>query len=284
MGECQKEEKVKIGVVANPKKVEAKEVLETLKKLCKGEVLIFSDELKSLLSEDDKTTSLKELPQNCDLIFSFGGDGTFLKAARFSKGKPLAGINLGGLGFLTTFRKEELTKLVESVLSGDFKVDERMSLVAKRTDGREFFALNDITIVITGSSRMIEVEVSAGADLLNRYRADGVIVATPTGSTAYNLASGGPVVHPMMDAILVTPICAHTLSVRTVILPATVPVYIISRSKGEKILLSADGQDETLLTPGEKVEIIAKPKAVKVIRLPDTPPFFEILRMKLGWG
>jgi len=275
---------VKIGIVANPKKIEAKEVLNTLKKLCERENLIFSDELHSLLKKGDRVIPLRELSQHCDVIFSFGGDGTFLKAARFSKGKPLAGINLGGLGFLTTFRKEELPKLTESVLSGKFKFDERMALIAKRENGNEFFALNDITIVITGSSRMIEVEVNAGGDLLNRYRADGVIVATPTGSTAYNLASGGPVVHPLMDAILITPICAHTLSVRTVILPAEVPVFIISRSKGEKILLSADGQDETLLTPGEKVEINAKPKAVKVIRLEDTPPFFEILRMKLGWG
>jgi NAD+ kinase len=282
VGEPQKGEKVKIGVVANPKKVEVKEILENLKGLCKD--LVFSDDLRSLLKRGDKSVPISELPQNCDVIFSFGGDGTFLKAARYSKGKPLAGINLGGLGFLTTFRKEELPKLVEKVLSGSFKIAERMALIAEREDGSKFFALNDITIVITGSSRMIEVEVSAGEDLLNRYRADGVIVATPTGSTAYNLASGGPVVHPMMDAILVTPICAHTLSVRTVILPAKLPVYIVSRSKGEKILLSADGQDESLLRPGERVKIMALPKAVKVIQLDDTPPFFEILRMKLGWG
>ena len=277
---------MKIGVTGNPKKQEVGRLIEKIKHLVKGESLIFDDELSPFLQPGDKTVGIEELSMYADVLVSLGGDGTLLRTARYSHGLPIAGINIGGLGFLTVFRVDELEKLIKSIVANEFTIEERMVLRAYRPlTAEEFIALNDISIRVTGSSRMIDIEVETGGEILNRYRADGVIVATPTGSTAYNLAAGGPIVYPGMKAILITPICAHTLSVRPVILPSDIYLKITTSSKGvEKILLSADGQHEVLLQNGETIEITECHKRVKLIRLEDTPGFFEILRKKLGWG
>ncbi len=277
---------MKIGVTGNPRKREIAGLIESVKRNVSGESLIFDSELSPFLSSDDRRVAIDELSLFADVLVSFGGDGTLLRTARYSRGLPIAGVNIGGLGFLTVFRVDEVDKLLDHILNGDFKIEERMVLRAFRSSSaQEFIALNDISIRVTGSSRMIDIEVFTSGELLNRYRADGVIVATPTGSTAYNLAAGGPIVHPGMNAIIVTPICAHTLSVRPVILPSNIYLKITSSSKGEeRILLSADGQDEVLLENGESIEITECHNRVKLIRLDDTPGFFEILRKKLGWG
>ncbi len=277
---------MKIGVTGNPRKREIAELIKTVKRKVPGESLIFDSELSPFLVKGDKSVTIDELPLYADVLLSFGGDGTLLRTARYSRGLPIAGVNIGGLGFLTVFRVDEVEKLVDNILAGNFRIEERMVLRAFRpSNAQEFIALNDISIRVTGSSRMIDIEVFTSGELLNRYRADGVIVATPTGSTAYNLAAGGPIVYPGMNAIIITPICAHTLSVRPVILPSNIYLKITSSSKGEeKILLSADGQDEVMLENGESIEITECHNRVKLIRLKDTPGFFEVLRTKLGWG
>jgi len=277
--------KVRIGIIGNPKKEDLPRVLDKLRGLLRADELVFSSELEKFTRKSEVVMDPIGLREKSDYIFSIGGDGTFLKAARMSGGKPIAGINLGGLGFLTVFTIDEIEKLVSSVRRKEFLIEKRIALLAKRELGDEdFFALNDITISITGSARMIELTIEAGGELLSKYRADGVIISTPTGSTAYNLASGGPILYPEIDAFIVTPICAHTLSVRSVILPANTVIVIRAHSKGESILLSADGQKEVLLGLGERIEISRAPEPVRILRLKDSPRFFEILRMKLGWG
>ncbi len=277
---------MKIGVTGNPKKKEIGSILKEIKEIVPGESLVFDEELSPFLDDGDRKVSIEELPMYADVLLSFGGDGTLLRTARYSHGLPIAGVNIGALGFLTVFRVDEVKKLVKRILDNDFKIEERMVLRAYRPErAEEFIALNDISIRVTGSSRMIDIEVETGGELLNKYRADGVIVATPTGSTAYNLAAGGPIVYPGMKAIIITPICAHTLSVRPVILPSNIYLKITTSSKGvEKILLSADGQHEALLEDGESIEITECHNRVKLVRLDDTPGFFEVLRKKLGWG
>jgi NAD+ kinase len=281
----EEEEQVRVGVLGNPVKSQIKDAIEKLKRLLEPEELVFSGELAPFLDKSDKRLPQEKLSDEVDYLLSFGGDGTFLRAARFSKGKPLAGINLGGLGFLTIFQLEELDKLIGALRKGEFELEERMALRASLSKTkRVFFALNDVTITITGSSRMIHVSIEAGGEVLSRYKADGVIIATPTGSTAYNLAAGGPILYPRMEAVLITPICAHTLSIRSVILPPEFVIHVVPTSKGERILFSADGQDEMVIRQEARVEVVALRKAVKVIRLDDSPRFFTILQKKLGWG
>ncbi len=277
-----------LGVLGNPRKKEIPQVLEELRKNTQEGELIFSEELKDLIPWKGSVEILpqEKLVERADLLISLGGDGTFLRAARISNGKPIAGINLGGLGFLNFFNLEEIPKLINALKTGDFLLEKRDALLALRSEKDEsFFALNDITINITGSSRMIEIEVEANGELMSRCRADGIIISTPTGSTAYNLAAGGPVVHPEVGAIIITPICAHILSIRPVILKSETVVDVTVRVKGkEKIMISADGQQQSLLVSGERVSVRTLKDAVSMVRLKDTPGFFEILRKKLCWG
>lgn len=276
---------MRVGVLGNPKKPQMGEVIDILKGLLDHNEVIFEGDLSKYLSPEDKKLPLNEIADSVDFILSFGGDGTFLRATRYSKGKPLAGVNLGGLGFLTIYGVEELEKLIDALRNGKFELEERMALRVTLSKSKNvFFALNDITVTVTGSSRMIHITVEANGETLSRYMADGVIVATPTGSTAYSLAAGGPVVHPHMNAVIITPICAHTLSVRPVIVPSDYPIHVIPTSKREKILFSADGQDELIIEREARVEILAQQRAVKIIRLFDSPEFFSILHKKLGWG
>jgi len=276
---------VKVGVLGNPRKPLLGDAIKELKGLLRPNEVIFEDDIAHYLTGEVRTLSPEKIAEEVDFILSFGGDGTFLRAARFSRGRPIAGINLGGLGFLTIYRLDELEKLINALRKGEFELEERMALRVTLSKSRDvFFALNDVTVTITGSSRMIHVTIEAGGETLSRYMADGVIVATPTGSTAYNLAAGGPVVHPHMNAVIITPICAHTLSVRPVILPSEYIINVIPTSKGEKILFSADGQDEMIIHREARVRIQAQPGAVKVIHLYDSPGFFSILHRKLGWG
>jgi NAD+ kinase len=272
------------GVVANPKKENTRKVLGVLREHLEPDSVLYSDDLTEIGKPGDRFASLPEMAAECDVFLSFGGDGTLLRTARNAGGKPIAGINLGGLGFLTVFREEETPKILKRIEKGEFSLEERMGLLARCSSlDRELFALNDLAVTVTASTRMIELEIYAGLELLSRYRADGVIVSSSTGSTAYNLASGGPIVHSMMKGILITPICAHTLSVRSVLLPSGMKIRIKARSKGEHILLSADGQDEVPLHSGDDVEIESRMPGARLIRLEDTPGFFEVLREKLGW-
>lgn len=224
-----------------------------------------------------------------DLVVVLGGDGTLLKAARLygHRDAPILGINLGGLGFLTEIAMDEAQTLFDFILQGNYQTEERMML--KACILREGAAmpsltfLNDVVINKGALARIIDLETSIGGQFLTSYRGDGLIVSTPTGSTAYNLSAGGPILHPALNSILLTPICPFTLTNRPIILRDDAVIDIRLGSKTSEVWLTFDGQVGYPLQPGDVVRV---EKAEKPLRLIKTPfkNYFEILRTKLKWG
>jgi len=228
-----------------------------------------------------------QLGREADLIFVLGGDGTFLSVARGCPAStPVAGINLGTLGFLTEHAPEATFSLLDDAISGRLAIEERSRLrvrVEGPDDGREFLVLNDVVVTKAALARILTITVDVEGELLSRYRADGLIVATPTGSTAYNLSAGGPVVHPRLDAVLITPICPHTLTS----LPLAVPDHLRLRVWAEpgetKVYVTLDGQTGFPLTPEMRVAVGPKGEPLSLVRLAGAS-FFAILHHKLKWG
>jgi NAD+ kinase len=225
-----------------------------------------------------------------DLVVVVGGDGTLLAAARLLSGReiPILAINYGGLGFLTAVTMAEFHDDLERILLGEFVSDRRMMLDATLVREGEAIAshraLNDVVVNKGTPARMIEVEVRVDDDYVSTFRADGLIVATPTGSTAYNLSAGGPIVHPDLSALLVTPICSHTLTNRPIVLPDDVRVTVTFKSHGEEgVYATVDGQVGILLEGGDNLEVRAARERVEVIA-PRGKSYFDVLRGKLKWG
>jgi NAD+ kinase len=233
----------------------------------------------------------KKLPSLVDMIIVLGGDGTLLSAARLvadsKKNVPIFGVNLGGLGFMAEVSLEELYANLEKALAGKLRADERMMLTArvirKGKTIAEHTVLNDAVVSKGTFARMVSLEVSVGDDHLTSIRADGLILATPTGSTAYSLSSGGPIIHPSLHCFVVTPICPHTLSNRPIVIPddSVVQVKLVSQSEGAS--LSSDGQVVVPLRQDDIVEVKKAKYRVRLIKHP-TKNYYEILRTKLKWG
>jgi NAD+ kinase len=228
------------------------------------------------------------LTQEVDLLLVFGGDGTILRVAREMHGAdiPVLGINIGGLGFLTEVSASRLREALREVWNGQFTVEGRAMLEATGTCGHrqiQITALNDVVISRAIVSRLIELEVSVDAETLTRYRCDGLIISSPTGSTAYSLAAGGAIVCPTAQVFTLTPICPHTLSNRSVIvgLDSTIQVRVLSEKP--ETILSADGQNESALTAGDLVTVRRSRHAVRLMHLAGAS-FFETLRRKLHWS
>lgn len=224
-----------------------------------------------------------------DLVVVLGGDGTLLKAVRLygALEAPILGVNLGGLGFLTEIALEELPLLIEKILQGNYQTEPRMVLTGRIVRGDEDLPplsfLNDVVINKGVLARIIDLETSIDGQFLTSYRGDGLIVSTPTGSTAYNLAAGGPILHPSLKTIILTPICPFTLTNRPIIVQDNVVIDIRLGSKAKEVWLTFDGQVGYPLREGDVVRI---EKAVKSILLIKNPfkNYFEILRTKLKWG
>jgi len=218
-----------------------------------------------------------------------GGDGTLLHAASaaYDYDIPILGINLGALGFLTEFAENELVLVVEMLSSGAFELEERMllevTLLPFDGQARHFVALNEAVVTKGSIGKIIEIPVWADNAFLASYRGDGLIVATPTGSTAYSLSAGGPLIHPSMEAIVVTPICPFVLGIRPVILPPNMTIRMDVQKWNEQITLIIDGQNHHELQTGGQVLIRRADRALKLVRSPSRD-YFEILRNKLGWG
>lgn len=240
-----------------------------------------------------KMLSRDELPNAVDLIIVLGGDGTLLSMARriaqAGRDIPILGVNFGSLGFLTETRIDELYPTLESALNGTAKFDERTMLAADGCRSGDTFdsriVLNDVVFTKGALSRMIELSVSVSGGFVTTVRADGLIVATATGSTAYNLAAGGPIVHPGVDALVLTPIAPHTLTNRPVVIPGTASVEVRPHIEGrvDDIYVTYDGQSGY---PLQKGDIIRVRKSDRVLRLVKAPArsYFELLREKLKWG
>ncbi len=236
--------------------------------------------------------SRDELVRRADLIVVLGGDGTLLGIAR-KVGKretPILGINLGGLGFLTEASTSEAKQALERVLAGDYETDRRITLEAEicRGSGRSaevvqrFLALNDVVFNKGPLGRMMQLEVTAEGERFCEYRADGLIISTPTGSTAYALSAGGPIVYPSLGVLVLAPICPHTLSNRPVVLPDSFEIEVRVKSADHDSTLIIDGQEPAQLGATDYVKIRRGRYAVVLIR--SAHPYFEIWRDKLRWG
>ena len=232
--------------------------------------------------------STEEMIQDVDMVVVLGGDGTILAAARALRDRPvpILGVNLGGLGFLTEIALEELYPALEAILRGEYEINERMLLDVEfqKADGEEnFTVLNDAVINKGALSRLISIETQVNGEHLTTFRADGLIISTPTGSTAYNLSAGGPIVYPSLHSIIITPICPHTLTNRPIIVPEDAVVSATLLSEREEVYLTLDGQVGLPMGAGDRVKVKRSPKAVALIRSPFRS-YFEVLRTKLGWG
>jgi NAD+ kinase len=232
-----------------------------------------------------------ELPGLVDMLIVLGGDGTLLSASRLvadaHRDVPIFGVNLGSLGFMAEVTLDELYDNLEKAIAGKLETEDRMMLSASvLRDGRRlarYRVLNDVVINKGALARMMELKVSVNDDLLTTLRADGLIVATPTGSTAYSLSAGGPIIHPTIHCFVVTPICPHTLSNRPIALPDTVVVTVCLTSRSEDVTLTLDGHIGFPLLTNDVVEIRKSRFRMKLIKHP-TKHYYEILRTKLRWG
>jgi len=246
--------------------------------------------VKACHFENEPEPHIPPLPADVEFIVVMGGDGTMLSVARHygDQGVPIFGVNMGGLGFLTEISLDELyPAMAGHVLTGKFEVEERLMLTATlfrqgRLACRET-VLNDAVINKGALARIAEMTTWIDGEYLTVYRADGLIVATPTGSTAYNLSAGGPIVYPTLNHILLLPICSHTLSNRPLILPDTVTVAVTLDEKVQDVYLTLDGQVGQAMEPGDRLEICRAPNQLKLVKSPHRS-HFEILRTKLGWG
>jgi NAD+ kinase len=232
---------------------------------------------------------IERLVSEVDLIIMLGGDGTLLGAARAigQRRVPILGVNLGTLGFLTEVNAEEMFDALETVLAGEAEVLARMRLeVAVRRGGKEverYIALNDAVSTKTALSRMILLEAFADDERVTTYHADGLIVSTPTGSTAYSLSAGGPIVLPELEAIVLTPICPHSLTQRPLVLPATSEIELVVHTRGGEANLTIDGQVGMELADGDCVLMSRSQFSADIIASPIRTRF-EILQTKLRWG
>jgi NAD+ kinase len=223
------------------------------------------------------------------MIIVLGGDGTLLSVARqvWNKNIPILGVNLGGLGFLTEITLDELYPVLERVVQDDFAINEREVLSAGvvRREERiaEFIVLNDAVINKGALARIIDLETTINGEYLSTFRSDGLIISTPTGSTAYNLSAGGPIVYPSLHTIIITPICPHTLTIRPIIIPDDVKIRALLKSRDEEVTLTLDGQQGFTLEFEDVVEVEKAEGRILLIKSPYRH-YFELLREKLKWG
>ena len=242
-----------------------------------------------LVRKGARSCSKKEMAAEADLIISLGGDGTLLNIAPLviRPEVPILGVNLGGLGFITEVAVGELEAVLRKTLDGDYEVEQRMTLAvrvfSKKGRARKFRIPNDAVIAKGARSRIIDLETYVGDDYLCTYRADGLIISTPTGSTAYSLAAAGPILEPTLGAIVLAPICPHTLTNRPIVVPSNATIRVTLRSFGDTVIFSPDGQQGVSLHNGDKVEARDYGMPVSLIKL-SSRSYYEILREKLKWG
>lgn len=230
-----------------------------------------------------------DLGARCDLVLVLGGDGTLLAAARAVRQSnvPILAVNLGNLGFLTAVTMGELYESLDQILNGQHQVEQRKMLqiqvIRGETEAACYHALNDAVMNKGAISRILDFETRVDGRFLNLFRADGLIVSTPTGSTAYCLAAGGPIVHPTVDAFIITPICSHTLSNRPLVVADRSVVEIVVRTEAESVFLTVDGQVGLALHADDRVRCSLSASHIHLVR-PPHKDFYEVLRSKLKWG
>ena len=280
---------MKLGIIANINRPHARSVVERVVRWCQDndQEFYLSDQLSHVAGKGVPLMTDHSLINKCDYIVSMGGDGTLLSSARLigDKEVPILGINIGSLGFLTEQTPADLENSLSRVQAGNFEIEERIVLQAAVGDdsGPDYFALNDFVIEKGKVSRMISLSLSANGDYICSYNADGLIVASPTGSTAYSLAVGGPILNPKMKAMIASPIAPHSLASRPLLFPHEDVLEVKVEFSPDYALLTADGQVDTMLPTGSVVRIRIADHVVKLIRFPENS-FYSVLRSKLQWG
>jgi Predicted sugar kinase len=279
---------IRLGVVGHRGYDELPAVLRTLNDLAPtlGLDLFYERELYEVAERG----KLLDQPASLDALLTLGGDGTLLRGARIISPHPvpILGINLGRLGFLTCCNADQLSTAMTRFANGDYLAESRMALEARVYDVRgverqQWIALNDVVLHKGGFARVVGLRVAANGELIATYAADGIVLSTPTGSTAYSLSAGGPVVFPTLETIVVTPVSAHTLAIRPVILPSSAEVTLHADDASEELLVTVDGQVGTTFASGEVLSVRRTDGGVLVVRFPGTS-FFTTLREKLAWG
>lgn len=235
------------------------------------------------------TTSKADMFRRADAILILGGDGTFLATARHAAERevPIVGVNLGSLGFLTEIAREDLRATLLASLAGEVAVDRRRMIRAQvhRSDGgtETYQALNDAVLSRGALGRTVDIEAHIDGDFLASFKADGVILSTPTGSTAYSLSAGGPLVHPSVRVLVIAPICPHTLSVRPLVIDDGARLEFRQPSSRDQLLLTLDGQETITLGHDDAIEVTRSPNVACLVRAPELS-FYDLLRTKLGWA
>ncbi len=280
----------RVGIFVKPGKPDALSLAkEVIAWLDRHQVEVFVDENMAKDLKHRLSCPRSEISSRIDFLIVLGGDGTLLSAARDmgSRQVPILGVNLGGLGFLTEITLEELFRVLSQILEGKMKTETRKRLtVAVRHDGEkiwEYSALNDAVITKSVLARIVHLRMSIDGNYVTTFHGDGVIISTPTGSTAYSLAAGGPIVYPTLDSILVTPICPHTLTNRPLLISDQAKVEFTLESQDSDVHLTLDGQVGCPLRPFSQVGVTQAPNPVIFIKSP-FKDYFEILRTKLKWG
>ena len=281
-----------VGIIARPRREDIARVVPPLiawlrardvTVVCDSEV---GDCIGALAGE---SLQREELPKCSDLLIVLGGDGTLLSAARLAAERkvPILAVNLGGLGFLTTVSQDELYPILEEIFSGKHRVSERVMLAAEIVrDGavmRRQIALNDAVLNKAALARIMDLELRINDEYVTTYKADGLILSTPTGSTAYSLAAGGPIVYPTVEAFIVTPICPHTLTNRPLVIPDSAKIEINCKTGDDSAFLTLDGQIGIELTRGDQILVQKAPEKLYLVR-PARKTYFQILRSKMKWG
>ena len=285
-------EKVKrVGLFANPDKIAARQLIRRAARMIERQGrAVMADGATARLA-DLQVSSFPDVPslaRAVDLLLVFGGDGTMLSAARSVAGlpTPILGVNIGSLGFLTAVPNARIADELPKIWNGDFTIEERSMIEATGEIARDQLfqvALNDFVVSRGATSRLIDLEVKVNGETLTNYRCDGLIVCSPTGSTAYSLAAGGAIVSPTAPVLTLTPICPHTLSNRSVIVSIDSVVEVKVLSQKLEIFLTADGQVQLPLFAGNRIQVRRSAKTVRLVRLPASS-FFQSLRQKLNWS
>lgn len=279
----------KIGIITKLKKPEAIEVVNKLNPWLKEKDRDTFIDIETATSIGEKGFQRSEIPSLVDMIIVLGGDGTLLSVVRLvgDLGIPILGVNLGGLGFITEVPLDELYTTLERIFNNDYFIEERLMLIAQvRRRGEriaEYNVLNEVVINKGALARIIDLETYINKTYVTTFKADGIILSTPTGSTAYSLSAGGPIIYPTLNSFIITPICPHTLTNRPLVLPDDFLVEIALKSESGDVFLTLDGQVGFSLKYGDVVEVKKSQGKIKLISSPKRD-YFKILRTKLKWG
>lgn len=282
----------RVGFISKPAKRpgDREKLLELLGWLRGKGLEVTLDSDTAAMAGEESSLSRSELAREREMVIVLGGDGTILSVARAIGGRdvPILGVNMGGLGFLTEVPHASIYDTLEKIFRGEYRIEERTTLEAHIHRGKERLplpaCLNDVVVNYGTLARIIELDTYVDGRYLVTYRADGLIISTPTGSTGYSLAAGGPILQPTLSALILSPICPHTLTNRPLVIPDSSIIHVRpSLEKGEPAQLSLDGQEGCALEVGDLVGVKKGPHTVKLI-LSRESNYWQLLRSKLGWG